>query len=191
MEQTTGYTINPTQGVYCGEITRFDIPAGTRVINNARDCDGEIFPHWVLPVDVATELSQNEHDSKHRFIIIDESNVRPPISRKQFLDREFTFREYYGEVIEAARFKFPMSDELKAACREEIEGGNVHLNESCVNSINKSLMRLDAWDARASMGGMWGGIQRTLRERGDYLTLAGRVCIVKEAVRRQIEAENA
>ena len=48
----------------------FTIPAGTIVQYGARDCDGNPFNKWTLPQKVAAELSGNEHDSKHRFVIV-------------------------------------------------------------------------------------------------------------------------
>lgn len=55
----------------------FDIPEGTRVVYGAKDCDGQLFPHWVLPEHVARELSGNSHDAAHRFVTVHADHVTP------------------------------------------------------------------------------------------------------------------
>jgi hypothetical protein len=85
MEYVNGYIKRATTGQFCGPITKFDIPEGTRVVHNATDCDGNLFPHWVLPVGVARELSGNDHDSAHRFVIIPDDNVQPMVTRKEYM----------------------------------------------------------------------------------------------------------
>jgi len=54
----------------------FTIPAGTIVQYGARDCMGEPFDRWTLPEIVARELSGNDHDSSHRFVIIESCYVQ-------------------------------------------------------------------------------------------------------------------
>ena len=65
----TGKTLVDIQASF-GWRDTFTIPAGTIVQYGARDCDGIPFDKWALPEKVAAELSGNEHDAKHRFVIV-------------------------------------------------------------------------------------------------------------------------
>jgi hypothetical protein len=53
----------------------FDIPKGTRVVFGALDCGGVPFEGWTLPEKVARDLSGNEHDAAHRFVVVHPDNV--------------------------------------------------------------------------------------------------------------------
>ena len=79
-----GYTTRELTGAF--HRNKFTIPEGTRVVYGEKDCDGELFPHWVLPVHVAAELSGSEHDAEHRFVKIEEDAVQPMITRKEYMD---------------------------------------------------------------------------------------------------------
>jgi hypothetical protein len=70
----TGYTNKHTTGHFSLRDS-FDIPEGTKVIYGVKDCYGELFPHWVLEVETAIELSGNEHDSIHRFVVVHPDHV--------------------------------------------------------------------------------------------------------------------
>ena len=74
----TGVTRKPLIGSF-GFRDSFDIPAGTRVVFGARDCDGNPFQKWTLPESVARDLSGNAHDSAYRFVIVESCYVRPDV----------------------------------------------------------------------------------------------------------------
>lgn len=85
---------------------------------------------------------------------------------------EESFSRYYGEIIEAcggawAFIPFlPFSlDKIRAA----IVSGDKHLNT----------LTLHAWD----MAGYPASLPVSLKERGDYLTLGNKICVLKEAAR--------
>ena len=54
----------------------FDIPDGTAVEYGIRDCNGIPYLEWVLPANIAAQLSGNEHDSRYRFVVIHPDNVK-------------------------------------------------------------------------------------------------------------------
>ena len=53
----------------------FDIPEGTPVVRGEPDCNGDPFPLWTLPKEVAMQLSGNSHDSLHRFVSVHPDHV--------------------------------------------------------------------------------------------------------------------
>lgn len=89
------------------------------------------------------------------------------------------FRRYYGGVIEACGGAqafppyLPFSlDKIRAA----IAAGDMHLNT----------LRLHAWD----MTSYPPSLPAALKERGDYLTLGSKVCVLKEAARILAQQNN-
>jgi len=70
----TSVTNKFTTGSFCLR-SSFDIPEGTPVVFGERDCDGQVFPHWVLTMEAAKALSGNEHDSARRFVVVHEDHV--------------------------------------------------------------------------------------------------------------------
>lgn len=89
------------------------------------------------------------------------------------------FSRYYGEIIDAAggpeafrpRLPVPLA-EIRAA----LAAGDKHLNT----------ISLHAWDMHAAP--VPARVAAAMRERGDYPTLGGAVCVLKEAARRLAEA---
>lgn len=88
------------------------------------------------------------------------------ISRKDYMNNKNTHREYYGQFV---------NDEIKSRVRFllpiVLESEDEHLND----------IPLKVWDA---ISADYAGIGRKMKEAGDYLTMAGWVCIVKEAARQ-------
>jgi len=95
------------------------------------------------------------------------------MTRKQYLDGVCSHEDYYGEIADAAHIKGSAIalDRVKAA----LKAGDVHLN-----SI--PLREWDAWGAAVARV-----VRQPLEERGDFVTAAGLVCIVKTAARRAAE----
>ena len=99
-------------------------------------------------------------------------------TRKQYLNDSSTeevkgtaFRKYYGGILDSCNF-VPAKD-LVQSCR--------HSTYPHYNDI--PLSRFDiGWTAN--------GVKKAMEDRGDYLTLAGAVCLCKEAIRRILESEN-
>ena len=98
-------------------------------------------------------------------------------TRKDYLsadDSAAAFHRFYGEIIEAMggakSINTPFTNEQ---VRAAIKDGDEHLNT----------LPLQSWDCFVSM---LRGADKVMRERGDYLTLAGGVCILKEAARLKI-----
>ena len=93
-------------------------------------------------------------------------------TRKQYLDRECTHREYYGQFVTKG-----VSDALGGL--DILKSNDVHFND----------IPLKRWDMRAPFIKLHVG--RQLRDAGDYFTLSGAVCILKEAARQIVEDEEA
>ena len=98
-------------------------------------------------------------------------------TRKDYINAkggDAAYRRYYGEVIEAMggakSIATPFTDEQ---VRTTIESGDKDL----------STLPLRTWDNAVFY---LRGADKALRERGDYLTLSGGVCILKEAARLKI-----
>jgi len=96
------------------------------------------------------------------------------ITRKQYLDKENTHREYYSQFVtqgvkNRVLQRFDM-ETLKA-------GKDEHFNNT----------PLQAWDNLLSPVPF--EIAGKMRECGDYPTMAGSVCILKEAALQLVEAQ--
>lgn len=87
-------------------------------------------------------------------------------------DSSEAFRRYYGGIIEAcggARAFAPFLPFSLDKIRAAIASGDKHLNT----------LKLHAWD----MASYPASLPVSLKERGDYLTLGNKICVLKEAAR--------
>lgn len=95
-------------------------------------------------------------------------------TRKQYLDGDATHREYYAQfVTEGIRQSVAQRighEKLKTA------SGDPHLNS----------IPLEEWDGISHFAHT-SGVFEKMKAAGDALTLAGSVCILKEAARQWIE----
>lgn len=106
------------------------------------------------------------------------------ITRQQYLDSDAPGKHeaYYGELVEAAggaaafRHRLPCSVER---IREALAKGDEHLND---------IVPLKRWDMAALP--VPAGAAKAMKERGDYVTLSGAVCILKEAARQLALADD-
>lgn len=93
-------------------------------------------------------------------------------TREEYLNGACTHREYYSQYVTGEQrtiVKYAIGiDRLKASKDE-------HLND----------IPLTLWDRIAERG--IGVLGVPMKKNGDYLTLAGQVCILKEAARQLIE----
>ena len=87
-------------------------------------------------------------------------------------DGSEAFRRYYGGIIEAcggAKAFAPYLPFSLAQIRAAIASGDVYLNT----------LKLHAWDMACCPA----SLPVALKERGDFLTPVGQVCVLKEAAR--------
>jgi len=113
------------------------------------------------------------------------------ITRKDYMnnDHPATHSDYYRDVIKGAGLKPNFDAATLRMLRTEYDGGNIHFNSldsSMVDAQHKHELTLRAWDARAFQVAA-GSVHRALKERGDYLTMAGQTCIIKELARIALE----
>lgn len=88
------------------------------------------------------------------------------ITRAQYLNHEHTHREYYAQFVTPG-----ILHRVKAVLGEKIrKSRDPHFNDISLNQ----------WD---ELGLSFANIElrKKLKERGDFLTQAGMVCILKEA----------
>jgi hypothetical protein len=97
-------------------------------------------------------------------------------TREQYLNKECTHSEYYAQFVNKSVKERVESRIGKAAI---LTSTNEHFND----------IPLAKWDNIYSMHSLHFEMANKLKEVGDYPTLAGLVCITKEAA-RQIKAEN-
>ena len=86
------------------------------------------------------------------------------------MDGEFTHREYNAQFV---------TDGIKSVVKSRF--GLKRLKETS-DQKNLNSIPLKEWDDTPIFG-----VSAKLREAGDYLTAAGKVCILKEAARQLIE----
>ena len=97
------------------------------------------------------------------------------ITHKQYMDGESTHREYYAQFI---------SPWLKSSLAKHFGVGRIKKHIATGNDIShKDRIPLKKWDSIAN----WVSVR--MEPYGDFLTLAGQVCILKEAA-EQIAEEN-
>jgi hypothetical protein len=95
------------------------------------------------------------------------------ITRKQYLNREKSHREYYAQFVSKAelgtvRARFG-ADKIQAALAED---------------KNLNSLPLSSWDALPQIAAE---TREKIKECGDFHTKAGHVCIYKEAARQLVE----
>ena len=91
-------------------------------------------------------------------------------TRKDFLNGKVTFRGYYSQFA---------NDNVKLMVKDRI--GLKKLKQSKDKHFNDIPLRI--WDNI----GLPCGIGNLLKQAGDYYTLAGQVCILKEGARQILE----
>jgi hypothetical protein len=98
-------------------------------------------------------------------------------TRKEYLsscNERGAFQRYYGEIIHEAGGPEVFANRLPVPLhkiREALAKGDVHLNT----------ISLQSWDMHATP--VPAKVSKAMAERGDYPTLAGAVCVLKEAAR--------
>ena len=92
-------------------------------------------------------------------------------SRAQYMNKECTHSEYYGQFVTDAVKQSVLFTIGKDAI---VKSNNPHFND----------IPLKKWDLLS-----FPVSSQKMKQAGDYLTLAGKVCIAKEAA-RQIKEEN-
>lgn len=94
-------------------------------------------------------------------------------TRQAYLDGKCSHREYYGQFVNASVLAIVASHVGKDAI---LKSSDEHLND----------IPLKRWDAVFHACPAW--IAAAMREAGDFPTLAGMVCIAKEAANQIREA---
>lgn len=107
----------------------------------------------------------------HEGRYVDDIPAQSP-TRAQYLNGECTHREFYGAVVKDAGIRYTPEDFIVQRAMESKDG---HYND----------IPLTAWDAEAAVARP--AISRALKAHGDFWSLAGGLCVVKEAVRQVIE----
>ncbi len=113
------------------------------------------------------------------------------ITRADMMNKEHpaTHADYYRDVIKAAGLRPSFPPSFIAVLKEEFEGGNVHfsgMDSALVYGKNCRDMNLRNWDVLA-LSTNTGSTHAVLKARGDYLTQAGMVCLIKELARMAVE----
>ena len=90
-------------------------------------------------------------------------------TRQQYLNNECTHREYYAQFVTPDYIEYVVS---RIGAKEIMETTGEHLNS----------ISLKKWDMLNAPN-----CKQQLIEAGDNLTLAGKVCMAKEAARQFIE----
>jgi len=92
------------------------------------------------------------------------------LTRKAYLAGECSHAEYYAEIVASVPL-LPFPHQLVDRCRAALATGDQHLNT----------IPLPEWDAYGCSHGLGHSpsLKANLRERGDFITLAGIVCILK------------
>ena len=94
------------------------------------------------------------------------------MTRKEYIAGEVSHREYYGMLVKLAGIRFPDNHPLVLKAKDS---SDPHFND----------IPLNRWDVAAS--GFEHAVRAIMPEIGDAWSLAGGVCIAKEAVRQAIE----
>ena len=100
--------------------------------------------------------------------------------RKDYLNGKYTHQEYYGGI--AKEVGISISESRLNQAREAIKADK-HMN-------NIPLTEWDVW-ASSQMRYQGSRIKAAFASRGDYVTQAGLVCMLKEAVREAITTDEA
>lgn len=100
-----------------------------------------------------------------------------PITREDYLAGAVTHRDYYGSVVAAAHIRFAADSPLVQRCAAALANGDEHFNT----------IPLATWDEYAAAAVR--SIATALRQHGDVFSLAGGVCVMKEAARQAVERQ--
>lgn len=97
-------------------------------------------------------------------------------TRQQYLNRECTHSDYYGQFVTPAIRDIVLSRYNKKQLMDSL-AQDEHLNS----------IPLASWDMLgASLEATLTGLGAKMKEAGDYLTLSGIVCVLKTAARQII-----
>lgn len=98
-------------------------------------------------------------------------------TRQNYLNGECSHRDYYAQFVTSG---------IKEIVRQRI--GIKVIKESIKKDENLNVISLAVWDSLAQWFKITpSNIGVQMKESGDFLTLAGSVCIFKEAVRQIAE----
>jgi hypothetical protein len=98
------------------------------------------------------------------------------MTRKDYMDGRVTHADYYRSVAKAAGISYASADPaFLGRVRSALANGDEHLNT----------IPLAEWDRR---GSMLLSVSRAFKAHGDCDSLAGRVCVLKQAARDAVEA---
>lgn len=92
-------------------------------------------------------------------------------TRQDYLQGRCTHREYYGEIVKEAGIT--VSDELRDECARS---SDPHYNN----------IKLNRWDIYGTA--IRSKVAPLFRQRDDQVSLAGTVCVMKEAARQAVES---
>lgn len=93
------------------------------------------------------------------------------ITRKDYMEGRATYEAYYSEIVKECGVR--VGEHLMVQVRKSTDP---HLND----------VPLMQW---GSLHGYSARVNLAMAARGDYLTLAGAVCVEKQAAKMQLEAE--
>ena len=96
-------------------------------------------------------------------------------AREKYLAHLMSFEAYYRGIALAAGIAFDPKDPFIDRVRGALANGDDHLNT----------ISLRVWDQKACF--LLPGIKRAFEVQGDSDTLAGRVCVLKQAARDAAE----
>ena len=94
-------------------------------------------------------------------------------TREKYLAGEVSHEEYYRIIAKEAGISFPVDHEL------------VHRALKSTDKENLNDIPLHEWDGYAS--GARSAIDKAMRKHGDWYSMAGGVCVMKNAVKKTIE----
>jgi len=96
-------------------------------------------------------------------------------TRKQHLAGECSHHDYYASIASECGVSFKDSDMLPTICKAVGKDPNTPLNS----------IPLDRWDGLGSSLMFYNGatVREAFKKRGDYVTQAGLVCLLKAAAR--------
>jgi hypothetical protein len=96
-------------------------------------------------------------------------------TRQQYINKECTHEQYYSQFVDTGILQTVKTLSMKSL----VEGKDEHFNN----------IPLQTWDRMAALVPLH--IGKKLRELGDGISLAGAVCILKEAARQLVEKKLA
>lgn len=96
-------------------------------------------------------------------------------TRQDYMNGDVTHEQYYNAIVETAGIEIPPNVSFISRCADALAKGDEHLNS----------IPLREWDERAANQP---GLARALRAHGDTPTLAGFVCVVKQAAKIAVKA---